>query len=295
MRARLGWSVVVAAGMAIGGCGTSAASTPAGPMVLDRIDGADLTRLSLPGGNAAYLQRIDVLRMRIDQVTGERDGGSPAADGDYYPGAPSPRFRRITAEEMQVSCHERYGGKAFSAVNFAFFEEYDTSTRLSFPVKAGGVVLSGGSSPYGPVPAPKNERYRHVELKALRWDEHGVSIGRYRPGTGEPLNQPGTRDALVTYAYGDHPAALLGDDPANRYQLLGVADPTHLLILTVVRATLAAAAALLRKAGARGDILTFDGGISTYLWSGTRGDLVTITNRDGSLPHYLCVHAAGNG
>jgi len=53
---------------------------------------------------------------------------------------------------------------------------------------------------------------------------------------------------------------------------------------------LAAGAELLRQQGVAGDIMTFDGGVSTYLWSGTRGDLVTPTSRDGGLPHYLCVH-----
>jgi hypothetical protein len=96
-------------------------------------------------------------------------------------------------------------------------------------------------------------------------------------------------------AAGPGPAAL-GKDPPNRYQLLAVLDADgrddaeFLLILTVVDATLGAGADLLRQHGATGDVMTFDGGVSTFLWSAAQGDLVTATSRDGALPHYLCVH-----
>jgi hypothetical protein len=235
--------------------------------------------------------------MRIDQIVGDRDSAVPPARGDYYPGAESPRFRRITVAQMQRSCQERYGAKAFSAVNFSFFEEYDDSTRLSFPIQTGGALISAGSSPYGPVAAPKHPHYRTVELKAMQWTGSGLTIGRYDPGTGAPLSQPGGREAVVTYAYTDHPSYVLNRDPPNRYQLLGGLDADgrdgaeHLLVVTVERATLAAAADLLRAEGATGDILTFDGGVSTFLWSGTGGTLVSPTNRDGALPHYLCIHS----
>jgi hypothetical protein len=82
---------------------------------------------------------------------------------------------------------------------------------------------------------------------------------------------------------------VLSHDPPNRYQLLAPADPQHVLILTVEHATLDTAAAVLRSADATGQILTFDGGISTYLWQASLGQLVPITNSDGALPHYLCV------
>jgi hypothetical protein len=229
--------------------------------------------------------------MKVDQIFGDRDATRPADAGAYYPGAPSPRFRRITAASMQESCGSRYGSKAFSAVNFSFFEEYDDSTRLSFPVYAGGALVSGGSSPYGPIAAPKHPHYRTITLKALQWDGHALHIGDYDPATGAPLKQQNFSNALVTYAYADHPSYVLGKDPANRYQLLGSLDSRYLLILTVEHTTLARAADLLRQQGVRGDILTFDGGISTFLWSNAAGNLVEVTSRDGALPHYLCVHA----
>jgi hypothetical protein len=294
---------VACVAMTLAGCGSGPAQPrspeDSGPAVLAQAAGATLRRDRLADGSAAYVQRIDLRTMRVDQVLGDRDSTKPAVPGSYYPGADSPRFRRITAERMQDSCRSRYGAAAFSAVNFSFFEEYDPSTRLSFPVKAGGAVVSGGSSPYGPVPAPASAYYRTVTLKALSWNDHAVSIGPYDPAGGAPLNQPAVRDGLVTYAYRDHPAYALGKDPANRYQLAGAVDTDGrdgtetLVVVTVEHTTLDAAAQLLRANGVQGDIVTFDGGISTYLWSAAGGTLVPATSKDGALPHYLCVHAAG--
>jgi hypothetical protein len=255
------------------------------------VDGATLTRYRLPDGSAGYVQRIDLRVMRIDQVIGARDTGRPATPGSYYPGGDSPRFRRIPVGDMQRECQNRYGAKTFSAVNFSFFEDYDPTTALSFPVKAGGALVSAGSSPYGPVPAPKHSYYRGITLRVLSWDGQGARIEPYQPATGTPLDRPDIRDAVVTYAYPDHPSYVLDADPANRYQVLGLSGGRYLLIATVEHATLDAAAKLLRDKGVSGDILTFDGGISTFLWSAGRGVLVPVRNNDGALPHYLCVHS----
>jgi hypothetical protein len=254
------------------------------------VDGAALTRLAAPDGSPAYLQVLDVRKVRIDQVLGDRDPAAPAP-GAYYPGRPSPAFRRIGTADMQRSCRDRYGAKAFSAVNFSFFEDYTPGTALSFPVKSGGTVHSGGSSPYGPVTSPKVAYYRTVTLRALSWDGTGVTIAPYHPDTGAPLSGP-VPDAVVTYLYTDHPSYVLDHDPPNRYQLAGVIDGTHLALLTLTHARLADGAQLLARQGVHGDIITFDGGISTYLWTAAQGELVKITNKDGRLPHYLCVHAA---
>jgi hypothetical protein len=223
---------------------------------------------------------LDLTKVRIDQVTGDRDSARAAGPGAYYPGTESPAFQRVTPDRMQRACRERYGSRTFSAVNFSFFEDYQPSTPLSFPVKASGTVVTGGSSPYG----------KGVTLRAVSWDAHGVTIAPYHPDTGAPLTGPAP-DAVVTYAYTDHPSAVLDRDPPNRYQLLGALDATRLAILTVTHASLADGAKLLVQQGVHGDILTFDGGVSTYLWTAARGDLVKITNNDGALPHYLCVHA----
>jgi hypothetical protein len=265
------------------------------PQVIAAADGASLTRIALDAGNVAYLQVVDPHRMVIDQILGPVDGDAPAPSA-YYPRGGSPRFRRLTADQMQSWCRVRYGTGAFSAVNAAFFETYDASTALAFPLKVDGRVLTGGSSPYGPIAHPRAAYYRNVTLRALTWDGNGATIARYDPATGSPLSDPGIRDGLVTYLYRDHPSDALGGDPPNRYQLLGVVDADgsrDLAILTVDRASLEAGARILHQHGVTGDVLTVDGGISTYLWAASAGDLEAADNAPGSessLPHYLCIH-----
>jgi hypothetical protein len=272
----------------LAGCGADGhASTPTvASETIASVDGASLSRLTLSDGSHAYLQQIDLRRLRIEQVTGDRDTGAEPEPGKYYPGSASPRFVRIPPGRARDACQT---GGLFSIVNFAFFEEYDHSTRLSFPVKSHATLLSGGSSPYGPVADPSDAYYRTVTLRALTWSDSGAAIAPYDPKRGAPLDGAAMTDGIVTYAYRDHPSYVLNHDPPNRYQLLALSDPQHLLVLTVEHATLDGAADLLRARGAAGDILAFDGGVSTYLWQATLGDLVRITNQDGALPHYLCV------
>jgi len=276
----------------LGGCGAGdsphalapSAARDATWTTIAAVDGASLAQLSLNDGSKAYLQRIDLQRMRLEQVTGDRDPGAAPDAGRYYPGADSPRFIRIPPGQAQRAC-----GTAFSVVNFAFFEEYDRSTRLSFPAKSRGTLLTAGSSPYGPVAAPADPYYRGVTLQALTWTGSAAAIAPYNPNNGAPLSDPAVVNGLVTYSYRDHPSYVLNHEPPNRYQLLALTDPQHLLVLTLEHATLDTGADLLRTQGVTGEILTFDGGISTYLWQSTLGQLVPITNRDGALPHYLCV------
>jgi hypothetical protein len=286
--------VVAVVALAVGGCGdrgvhaiASATADVASRATIAATDGATLTQLVLSDGSRAYLQQIDLRRMRIEQVIGDRDPRAASEAGRYYPGASSPRFVRIPPRQVRDECQT--ASTLFSIVNFAFFEEYDPSTRMAFPVKTHGTLLTGGSSPYGPVSSPGNVYYRTVTLQAFTWSDSGAAIAPYDPTHGAPLASSTVQDGVVTYRYRDHPSYALDNDPPNRYQLLALSDPQHLLVLTVEHATLDTAADLLRAHGAAGEVLAFDGGVSTYLWQATLGDLVPITNRDGALPHYLCL------
>lgn len=299
----------VAAGLllavtSVAGCSPTAGSAPTAPATSATIDGAVLYRYPTnPAGGqgAAYVQVVDLRKIGVDQILGEREPGAPDP-ANYYPEGPgSPRFRRLTVAEMQKGCGARYGTRAFSAVNFSFFEEYDESTRLSFPVKTGGQVVTGGSSPYGPIARPADPYFRHVVLRALSWTEGRAEISAFDASDGSPLRRPELPEAVVTYAWSDHPSRALGGDPANRYQLLGTLDndgrdgAESLVIATVTGSTLEAAAELLRRHGVTGDVLTFDGGVSTYLWSAAEGELVAPIGGTGAgapaLPHYLCLYA----
>jgi hypothetical protein len=181
------------------------------------------------------------------------------------------------------------------------FEDYQSSTRLSFPIKLNGKLITAGSSPYGPIQKPADPYYRNIQLKALAWNGYRAAIADYDPASGFPLNQTSVKNALVSYAYRDHPSYTLVGDPENRYHVLGVLNPddkkksSRLLIATTNRATLENAATVLRQRGVKGDLMTIDGGISTYLWSAKSGDLILPQTASGenvaALPHYLGVRS----
>lgn len=266
------------------------------------IDGAGLYKKELTNGNTAYLQVIDLKKMRIDQVIGEVDNMG-YGQGKYYQGEAghySPFFRNKLFSQINDEYKKLYGNDVFSMINCSFFEQYQSSTQLSFPIKFNGVVISGGNSPYGPVKEPKHEFYRTIRLKALVWDEKQAYITDYDPVSGAPLNQKQVKNAIVSYKYSHHPAKVLAKNQVNKYQVIGTRDQDgnqgneQLLIMTVNQTTLDEAAALLRKLGVQGDIITVDGGRSTYLFNSKMGDIVLpqLSNPQENptfrhLPHYL--------
>ncbi|MFN6566912.1 hypothetical protein [Dendronalium sp. ChiSLP03b] len=266
------------------------------------IDGAALYKKQLTNGNEAYLQVIDLRKMHIDQLVGEVDNMG-LSQGKYYKGEGghySPFFQTKLFSEVSEEYKKLYSSDIFSIINCSFFEQYQSSTQLSFPIKLNGVVISGGNSPYGPVRQPKDNFYSTVRLKALVWDDKQAYITDYNPVTGAPLNQKGVKNAIATYKYSDHPAKVLAQNQANKYQVIGTLNKDGikgdelLLIMTVNSATLDQAAGLLRKLGVKGDIITVDGGRSTYLFNSQRGDIIApqlstpLENPTfRHLPHYL--------
>jgi hypothetical protein len=265
---------------------------------VDTRDGAELYKKELPNGNRAYLQVIDVQKMQIDQLIGEVDRMA-VNKGLYYQGENkyySPFFKTKLFSEVTGEYKKLYGSGVFSAINCSFFEQYQRNTQLSFPVKFNGQVITGGNSLYGPVKKPKDGRYKKVRLKALVWNDREAYITNYEPQTGKPLNQKEVQNAIVTYEYKHHPAKLLSKNPANRYHVIGTLDKDGkkgnelLAIITVNEATLDVAAKLLREFGVKGDIVTIDGGASTYLFNPKIGEIMLPKSNKFAtreLPHYL--------
>jgi hypothetical protein len=266
------------------------------------IDGAGLYQKDLGKGNKAYLQIIDVRKIQIDQIVGEVDKMG-LGEGKYYQGEGgyySPFFQNKRFSQVSAEYQKLYGQQVFSLINSSFFEQYQSSTQLSFPIKFNGTVITGGNSPYGPVKQPKNEYYQNIRLQALVWNDRLAYITDYEPSSGKPLNEKTVQNAIVTYRYSAHPAKALFGNAANRYQLVGTLDQDGikgdelLLILTVDKATIDVAADLLRQLGVKGEILTFDGGSSTYLFNSQKGSLLvpqlsglTTIPAFRNLPHYL--------
>ncbi|BAZ13099.1 hypothetical protein NIES4071_49340 [Calothrix sp. NIES-4071] len=271
---------------------------------VDVKDGAGLYKKQLSNGNEAYLQVINLQKMQMDQILGSEDGKG-LGKGKYYRGEGkynSPFFIRKSFEEVLKNYQNLHKDKVFSIINCAFFEEYKSSTQLSFPAKLNGKVVTGGSSPYGPVRKPANKYYANIRLKALVWDQNRVYITDYNSATGAPLNRPSVKNAIVTYAANDHPAKVLARNQINRYHVIGTLDKDGkkgdelLLILTVNRATLDEASRQLRLLGVKSNVITIDGGSSTYLFNSRLGNIMLPFAADNSpglairnLPHYLGV------
>ena len=272
------------------------------PKSLVTVDGATLDKILLEEGNEVYLQTIDLHKMQIDQLVGEVAG--EGSKGLYYPSKndeSSPFFKRLTVTAVRDLYQKQHPSGIFSIINASFFEDYKSSTRLSFPIKVKGVLITTGSSPYGPIQEPADPYYQTIQLKALTWDNEKAIISSYDPVTGYPLNQPSVQNGVVSYAYPDHPAYVLADDPINRYHVIGILNGddagkgNRLLIATANRTTLQHAAEVLRQRGVTGDIMTIDGGISTYLWSAKLGNLILPQAAEGekvpALPHYFGIRS----
>jgi hypothetical protein len=276
---------------------------------LDVIEGAGLYKTQLANGNEAYLQVIDLRKMQMEQMIGEVDEVG-FARGQYYgePGSYySPYFPMKLFSEVWNEYKELYGKQVFSMMNGAFFEDYKASTQLAFPVKLNGQVITAGSSPYGPSERAADDYYKGVKLKVLVWNDKSASITDYHPKLSSPLKEPSVQNALVSYRYGDHPAKVLGNNPANKYHVIGTLDKDGvpgnelILIVTINKGTLDEAANLLRNLGVKGDILTVDGGSSTFITNPRAGNLVTpqpVTIKDNpnarNLPHYLGFRTKGD-
>lgn len=273
------------------------------PERLIEVNGATLDRIPLEQGNVVYLQTIDLHKMEIDQLMGDIDRRK-GVKGFYYPSKrddSSPFFKRLTVTAVRNHYQSQHRSGIFSIINASFFEDYKNSTRLSFPIKLNGKLMTAGSSPYGPIQKPADPYYRKVQLKALTWNRDKATISAYNPASGSPLNQSEVKNGLVSYAYRDHPSYALAGDPQNRYHVLGVLNPeddkkaNRLLIATANRATLENAANILHQHGVKGDLMTVDGGISTYLWSVKSGELILPQVASGeniaALPHYLGIRS----
>jgi hypothetical protein len=293
--------VIISVSACVSGCTgqRSLLSAQPAPQRIAQVEGATLDRISLQQDNVVYIQTIDLQKMAIEQLTGNIDRRK-GVKGLYYPDKrpeASPFFVRLPVAAVLQNYQKLHGTKLFSVVNASFFEDYDRSTRLSFPIKINGKIITAGSSPYGPIAKPAEPYYRTIQLKALTWKDSQVSVINYNPQTGYPLNQSNVDNGFVSYAYQDHPAYVLAEDPVNRYHVFGVTHgdqdkwANQLLIATTNRATLKEAGNILRQRGVKSDLMTIDGGISTYLWTAKLGDLVLPQvaqgEKEAALPHYL--------
>ena len=103
------------------------------------IDGAGLYKKQRTDGNEAYLQVIDLQKMQIDQLVGEVDNMG-LGQGKYYQGEGehySPFFKMKLFDEITDEYKELYSDAVFSLINCSFFEQYKSSSQLSFELYDG--------------------------------------------------------------------------------------------------------------------------------------------------------------
>jgi hypothetical protein len=177
--------VIISVSACVSGCTgqRSLLSAQPAPQRIVQVEGATLDRILLQKDNVVYVQTIDLQKMAIEQLTGEIDRRK-GVKGLYYPDKrpeSSPFFIRLPATTVLQNYQKLQGKKLFSVVNASFFEDYERSTRLSFPIKINGKVITAGSSPYGPIEEPADPYYRSIQLKALTWKENQVSVIDYNP------------------------------------------------------------------------------------------------------------------
>jgi hypothetical protein len=250
---------------------------------------------------AAWLQVIDVRKTAIRQlvVPSANEGfGEGKYIEDYA--VSSPYLKRLSPDSAAGMAERMTNGRFFSLMNGAFFEQYQDSTQLSFPVKTAGKILTGGSGNYGPVAKPAHDYFKNIDLLTLAIGRRNINIVPYNTVNGYPLNDGTITEALVSYRYSDHPAKVLANNKPNRYHLLATINADQypgdeiLLVLTVRENTLEAAAQLLKSLGVQKEIMTIDGGSSVFIATQKQGRLQNPEPIDPQhpqqpiwLPHYL--------
>jgi hypothetical protein len=259
--------------------------------VLDSVRGAVLFKKekNIAGEKTVFwLQWIDVRHIKIEQIALKSSNTTPTV-GLYWQHetlSKSPYFKMITYRNIVSLSNNNYKNDCWGVMNAAFFEQYDDSTQLAFPIKINGDFVTAGSSPNGPQAKPKLSYYKNTTLKAFVWDDSTAAIQDYNVKTGYPLSDEKIKNAVVSYDYKDHPAKAIYDDPANRYHVLGVIN-NQIFMLTVNKTSLETAAKELRKIGVRSDIMTIDGGLSVFIHNAKVGTLEIPNGPKQRLPHYL--------
>ena len=272
----------------------------------DSVEGAVLYEKSVTSGNyhyQVYCQTIDLQRVKLSQFMGKPD--KMDADRGYYltdrKDVKSPYFPTYSSEEALDKIEKKANSKLLGMFNGGFFESFDATTQMAFPVKNEGKIATSGSSPNGPCVTPKYDIFKKITLKALVWTDSTVEIKDYDPKTGTSLTNDAYKNGLVTYSYNEHPVNLLRPLSVDKFLVMGTFNSEQtgadnmLVILTVNKMRIEFAAAHLRKLGVKSAIIALGGSGSAFIHNRKKGfiePLPTSPNRGQMmykmiLPHYL--------
>jgi hypothetical protein len=235
--------------------------------------GVQLFRKNYPSGTPDYVEVV-----RLDQGAGIQVLHGAIAEprtGKGVYGGDDPTFFVHTIQNFWSEFSSAESG-AFCVTNGQFFYMKESPTRLPFPLKVGGKILSDGYA---------LKDFPGKKLMLELWDDHAQIT---------PLSQ----DALYNSTAPDIVAGLAEDAPKNikKYvgrTFVGIDDqdrdgkPETILIFNTQTARQVDAAAVLYNFGAT-QVMMLDGGGSTQLIC--RGDELITTDR--YIPQALGVLAA---
>lgn len=216
------------------------------------------------------------------------DSSKTAEKSLYLDGVLSPEFRRIDYLDLIDQYPDSY------LLNASYFEQYEKSTPLSYPIFDQGKWITGGSSPFGPVKNPYNEYYSSIELLALAIDTHSARIEPFQQ------NQKPNSFVLVSQKWSDHPAKVIANNRKTRFLLLTTVDEdgdnkNEWLLFSMGFGTIDQLALPLEELSENQQVMTLDGGSSVFFYHPQFGtqhrpmNMVSKNDEDQSsrLPHYL--------
>ncbi len=246
-----------------------------------------------------YLQIIDLRYNTVSQHY--RLSSNEGKDlGLYVEGQRcSPYFERLHYCEVIDSLTQYNLKPVWSVVNASFFEKYEDSTQLSFPISVKGKLITTGSSRYGPSDSAVNKYYRKVRLKAMVFAKDKCQIKVY---SRQEVSLFKLKDVIVTYDYRDHPANYFAPDSKNRFQLAAIHQgkfkSNYLILLSSTNTTIQTAANYLKNLGVRSSILSLDGGASVFLYNQKVGTILKPKAKLDEaelkverLPHYFFIQS----
>jgi hypothetical protein len=250
-----------------------------GAYVLDRAgDIYALVDVPSDTGNV-LLQIVDLRHATVTQILGPVVGGG-TSDSHFHPTAASPTVGMM--EMADVVRQQSADDRLLTVLNGAFFETPgELATQIAYPIAENGVVVTGGSSPYGP---------GRPGAEAARWGQPLRAFGLADTVTGSPLGQPAFAEAIVSLTPDAHPSRI-----ATRFHVLGALDgdgngTTELLLIATSdgRTTIGAPQALLTRLGvAPAHQLAIDGGASVFVWNRRAGTLHQPAPAGGHDPQHL--------
>ncbi len=223
---------------------------PAGFQTVDTAPGVTLYKKDYPNGNPDYIQVVDLSQgAHLELLYGDLTDPRPTK-GSF--GGPDPRMTSPALSTFWSQTKER-DPQAFCVTNGTFFYMPEYPTRLAFPLKTSGKLVTEG---WG----VKTYEDQHLMLEL--WDDH-ASIQEMNQNNLYASSAPDILGGLTEEA-----------NKRAKYSVgrtfVGVADRNEdgslesVLILNTSTATQSGAANALREFGAQ-QVMMLDGGGSTQL------------------------------